>query len=81
MAQLESRLLSLLDTPYLGFARPDVSPGYRCLPEGKHLIFYRIENELVEVLGVPHMRMDIDRHLEPAKKSESASDIDGERKP
>lgn len=67
LAQIENRILGLLQTPYLGTARPDVSDGYRCLPEGKHLIFYRVDNDIVYILGVPHASMDLDKHLEREK--------------
>jgi len=80
MAELENRFVSLLGTPYLGSARPEVSQGYRCLPEGKHLIFYRIEGDVVEILGIPHARMDIERHLEREKEEQKrARDDDEER--
>ncbi|WP_371264885.1 type II toxin-antitoxin system RelE/ParE family toxin [Nitrosomonas communis] len=37
-----------------------MADGYRCLPEGKHLTFYRIDGDMVKILGVPHASMDID---------------------
>lgn len=61
LAQIEARMFDLLETPYLGIARPELSEGYRCLPEGKHLIFYRIDNDTVNILGIPHSRMDLER--------------------
>ena len=64
LSQIEHRILSLLETPYLGTARPDVSDGYRCLPEDRHIIFYRVINDAVNIIGVPHASMDLDRHLE-----------------
>lgn len=64
LLQMERRILSLLENPYLGTDRSDVLNGYRCLPEGKHLIFYRIDGDAVLILGVPHVRMDLERHLE-----------------
>ena len=67
LAQIENRILCLLETPYLGTARSDVSDGYRCLPEGKHLIFYCVDNGVVSILGVPHASMDLDKHLEREK--------------
>jgi len=67
LAQIENKILDLLETPYLGTARPDVSSGYRCLPEGKHLIFYRVDGYIVNILGIPHASMDIERHLECEK--------------
>ena len=63
LAQIENKILDQLETPYLGTARPDISGGYRCVPEGKHLIFYRVDTEIVKILGVPHASMDIERHL------------------
>lgn len=65
LSQIENRILSLLERPSLGIARPDISDGYRCLPEGKHLIFYRVDNGVVNIIGVPHASMDLERHLEP----------------
>ncbi len=64
LAQIENRILGLLETPYLGTARNDVSNGYRCLPEGKHLIFYRVDNDVIYILGAPHASMDLDKHLQ-----------------
>jgi len=64
LSQIENRFLRLLESPYLGTARPDVSEGYRCLPEGKHLIFYRVDDDAVNISGVPHTSMDLERHLE-----------------
>lgn len=64
LSQIENRFLSLLESPYLGTARPDISEDYRCLPEGKHLIFYRVDDDAVNIIGVPHASMDLERHLE-----------------
>ena len=80
LAQIENKILDLLETPYLGTARPDVSGGYRCLQEGKHLIFYRVDGDIVNILGVPHASMDIERHLEGEKEEQKrARDDDEER--
>lgn len=61
LTQLEHRMLSLLETPYLGRPRPEISMGCRSLVEGKHLILYRIDDDIVSILGIPHASMDIDR--------------------
>jgi toxin ParE1/3/4 len=49
----------------MGPARPDVGDGCRYLPEGKHLIFYRVDDDTVVILAVLHASMDIERHIEP----------------
>jgi toxin ParE1/3/4 len=58
----------LAENPTLGKARDDVKLGYFCFPEGMHLIFYvlngqGLKNDQIEIIGVPHQRMDIVEHL------------------
>jgi len=55
---IEQGFSQLLDNPYLGKARPDIKTGYRALQVKKHLIFYRVGTEYIDILGVPHIRMD-----------------------
>ncbi len=62
LSQIEHSILSLSETSYLRTARADVSDGYRCLSEGKHIIFYCVDDHVVNIIGVPHARMDLD-HL------------------
>lgn len=63
LAQLDARMDLLVDHPQMGMARDDVRPGYRCLREGRHLIFYRGAAGTVEIVRVLHQRMDVRRHL------------------
>jgi len=53
----------LVENPLLGKPRDDIKEGYYCFPEGMHLIFYKIENKKVEIIGVPHQNMDIVEYL------------------
>jgi len=58
----------LADNPTLGKSRDDVKQGYYCFPEGLHLIFYvvneqGIKNNQIEIIGIPHQRMDIVEYL------------------
>jgi toxin ParE1/3/4 len=62
---LQKRFKSLATSPFMGPARPDVGDGCRYLPEGKHLIFYRVDDDTVVILAVLHASMDIERHIEP----------------
>ncbi len=64
LTQIEDRIIGLLKTPYIGRPRPDVAEGYRCLPEGKHIIFYRVDINNVYIIGIPHASMDLEKHLE-----------------
>lgn len=67
-----NRYLTLLDrsfhdlavNPLMGRDCGDIRPGYRKLPIGKHLVFYRQkESELIEIVRVLHERMDSESHL------------------
>jgi toxin ParE1/3/4 len=63
LAQLDARMDLLVDHPQVGVAREDVRPGYRCLREGRHLIFYRAAADTVEIVRILHQRMDVRRYL------------------
>ncbi len=54
MAGLEARLTALLETPLLGVDRSDLRPGYRALVSGSHVIYYRVEDELIYILTILH---------------------------
>jgi toxin ParE1/3/4 len=61
--QLEKKFKDLVKTPNLGRSRPDIQKGYRSLPEGKHIIFYRVADDIIEIIGIPHASMDVETHL------------------
>jgi len=44
----------LADNPLLGKQRDDIKKGYYYFPEGMHLVFYKIKNNQIEIIGVPH---------------------------
>jgi toxin ParE1/3/4 len=50
--------------PPIGRSCEEVRSGYRKLPAGSHVVFYRqIDDGAIDVVRIPHQRMDIDRHL------------------
>ena len=66
LAQLETYLQGLYnrfewlaDNPFAGRERNDVHPGYRSYPEGRHLIFYIVNEDYVDIIGIPHKSMDV----------------------
>lgn len=56
---LINRFEWLADNASLGKPRNDVKQGYYCFPEGMHLIFYILKGKQIEIIGIPHQRMDI----------------------
>jgi toxin ParE1/3/4 len=65
LSDLERRFQWLADNPMLGRARDDIAVGYRCFPQGAHLIFYIAQADEIHIIGVPHASMDIDTFFLP----------------
>lgn len=40
-----------------------IRAGYHSLPVGKHLVFYRVEDETVTIVRILHQSMDVERKL------------------
>ncbi|MGZ5884459.1 MAG: type II toxin-antitoxin system RelE/ParE family toxin [Burkholderiaceae bacterium] len=54
-----SRFSWLAENPQLGKRRDDIKSGYHSFPEGRHMIFYIITENGIDIIGIPHQRMDI----------------------
>ena len=63
LQSLISRFDWLAASPLSGRKRDDIKSGYYCFPEGMHLIFYTIQNNKMNIIGLPHQSMDIVSHL------------------
>ena len=61
---LIERFAWLAENPELGRPRPEILPEIRSFQEGSHVIFYRPRKTVVEIIGVPHMSMDIDSYFQ-----------------
>lgn len=72
-ALMRSTLRRLASDPLGGASKArdeDVGAGFRTLHvarPGRHLILYRVEEELVLVVGILHDSMDVSRHLPGAE--------------
>jgi toxin ParE1/3/4 len=60
---MRGRLALLLRHPEQGTPRDDVRPGYRSVPLGQHVAFYRVTESHVEIVRVLRERMDLHRAL------------------
>lgn len=63
LTSLMNRFEWLAEQPGLGRKRDDVKDGYFSFPEGEHVIFYTMTDGIVDIIGIPHHRMDIVSHL------------------
>lgn len=64
LAKLDHAFHLLAEAPELGQACDDIRHGYRRLPQGSHVIFYRITPDgIVDIIRVLHERMQPDLHF------------------
>lgn len=63
LAAIRERFSLLRRRPKMGTPREDISPGYRSMPVGRHLVFYRLTREEIVILRILHQRMDATLHL------------------
>ena len=54
----------LSENPLIGKPRTDIKPGYYSFPEGRHVIFYTLTSYGIDVIGIPHQRMDVAGYLD-----------------
>lgn len=64
VGRLTERYQALTDFPGMGRKRDDVRSGYRSIAEGDYLIFYRVSDDVVEVMHVLHGRRNLQRIFE-----------------
>lgn len=63
LLDIESQLEQLATNPELGRKRPEIKPGYHSFPVEQHVIFYMKSNLHIDIIGILHKRMDIDKNL------------------
>ena len=56
---IDRRFAWLAEHPHLGKPRPEVKEGYYSYPQGSHVIFYLVREGGIDVIGIPHQRMDV----------------------
>jgi toxin ParE1/3/4 len=52
VSMIEEGIMQLLDNPYIGKARLEIKKDLRSLQIQKHLIFYRVGTEYIDIIGI-----------------------------
>lgn len=63
LQDIEEKLNQLAANPALGKQRPEIVTGYYSFPVRKHIIFYLISDSHIDIIGILHGKMDIDKNL------------------
>ena len=63
LLDIEALLEQLAASPDLGKQRPEINPAYYSFPVGKHIVFYLKSDTHIDIIGILHGRMDINKNL------------------
>lgn len=65
LKNIENRFKWLAENPLLGKHRIDLCATYYSYPEGRHVVFYLINSNSIDIIGIPHKEMDTIRYFFP----------------
>jgi len=68
---MEHRFSWLAECPHRGRYRPDIKEGYYSYQRGLHVIFFLIRNGGIDIIGIPHQKMDTMNYFFPIVESET----------
>ena len=63
LLQLDSGMQGLANNPLLGKPREIVRPNYRSIQINRHVIYYKYQRDVIDIIRVLHERMIPDKHL------------------
>jgi toxin ParE1/3/4 len=63
LARLDDSFHTIAREPQIGLACDYIRHGYRKYHVGRHLIFYRQTESVVEIIRILHDRMDVESHF------------------
>lgn len=64
LSRIKDQLRLLTRQPRMGIERPELLPGARSLAVARHVLFYRLNENRIEIIRVLHGRQDPHRHLQ-----------------
>ena len=59
LIDLEKRFILLAKNPRIGKHRVDIRDSFYSFPQGEHVVFYIINQDGIDIIGIPHKEMDI----------------------
>ena len=59
VSEIEDAFKCLLDNPLIGKARPEIDIGLRSFAVQKHIVYYRVCETFIEIIGILHCHMDV----------------------
>ena len=72
--EIVSKFSTLAEFPRMGRSRDDIGPGYRSFPVRRHVIFYRLAGDGIEISHVLHGAQDVTSIYFPIPETEADQD-------
>jgi len=63
LLHLDARIQGLTDNPQLGKSCERIRRGYRSLQVNRHVVYYRLQGQTIDIVRVLHERMKPEKHL------------------
>jgi len=63
LLQLDAGIQGLVTNPMLGKSRESVRPNYRSIQINRHVIYYKHQDNIIDIVRVLHERMIPEKHL------------------
>ncbi len=63
LVQLDAGIHALIDNPAIGRSRDEIRDGYRSIQINRHIVFYRVLDQVIDVVRVLHERMAPENYL------------------
>jgi len=63
LRNLDKCIQHLAERPALGITCDEIRQGYRKYSEGKHVIFYKVLGNEIEIIRILHKSMDYQQHI------------------
>jgi toxin ParE1/3/4 len=60
---IDAALLKLAQYPYFGRERNEICKGAKSFPVEKHIVFYQVNDNGIDVARILHQRMDLSKHF------------------
>ena len=63
LLQLDAGIQGLSNNPHIGKAHDHIRKGYRAIQINRHVVFYRLQGQSIDIVRVLHERMLAEKHL------------------
>ncbi len=68
LRKIDDGFILIRSEPEIGIVRDEIKKGYRSFSVEKHIIFYRILDTKIDIIGITPGKMDVKSHYSNTKR-------------